>query len=144
VVRSDASEAHRLSLSARVLSVELGQVKAKRPKKRPWPAAKTALTAVANRSPAGEPDRQGTGQNSVFYPGNTGIAPLKDRRPRAKRNSAPLAVRHPGTWPLILVIVVLGLIGAVRLAALIVPELSVHAVFRQELPVRTALDRLAP
>jgi len=30
VVRSDASEAHRLSLSARVLSVEPGQVKAKR------------------------------------------------------------------------------------------------------------------
>ena len=75
VIRSDVSEAHRLSLNARVLSAQHGQVKAKRlgPKR---------LCRLRNRSAAGaRPARPKRGlgghipQKAIFYPGNIwGIA----------------------------------------------------------------------
>jgi hypothetical protein len=72
VIRSDVSEAHRLSLSARVLSALDGQVKAKRqPKKR--------LCRLRNRRFGHPPVRPSKAKlelpnpaKSLFYPGNIG------------------------------------------------------------------------
>src|ERR1700674_2716035 len=70
VIRSDVSEAHRLSLSARVLSAEDGQVKAKRHRKK-------RLCRLRNQSFA-NPWLSLSASNfcrpilakSLFYPGN--------------------------------------------------------------------------
>ena len=72
VVRSDASEAHRLSLSARVLSAQEGQVKAKRHRKKRLCQLRNQLSGQPYPT---RPKQAVTGQtspNRTFYPGNIG------------------------------------------------------------------------
>ena len=62
-------------------------------------------------------------------------------RPAPDRAEIPRSV-------LVLVVVIVAIVirligGVVRLVALIVPELSIHAIGGEQLGVRTALDRLA-
>jgi len=58
VIRSDASEAHRLSLSARFLSVEDGQVKAKRHRKTTEEALLPLAESVLCKSPFAASDER--------------------------------------------------------------------------------------
>ena len=70
VIRSDVSEAHRLSLSARVLSAEDGQVKAKRQAEKRF--CRLRNQSSANPRPARlEPRSAGKiPVKALFYPGN--------------------------------------------------------------------------
>src|SRR5690349_9007044 len=65
---------------------------------------------------------------------------------RTRPVAAPArAVARPLTGSLVLVVVAvaLGLSGRLRHVALVVPELSIDAVLRQQFRMRAALDRLA-
>jgi len=78
VIRSDVSEAHRLSLSARVLSALDGQVKAKRQEEAPLPLAESALRPSSGQSVQGQARTVKSREKSSFYPGNIeGVHPLK-------------------------------------------------------------------
>jgi hypothetical protein len=127
VIRSDAGVAHRLSLSARVVSAGDSQVKAKRQgEKRLWRLQNRPFRAL-------EKLVEGKLQRAPPQPNLDFTRVLWGDVPSPRETSRSIVV--------IIVIAVAGLIGfLMRLVALIVPELSIRAVGRKQLRVRTALD----
>jgi hypothetical protein len=92
VIRSDASEAHRLSLSARVLSVENGQVKAKRRWKKRFPRLQNqtfAGTRQAHLKPAAADQ---IAAQTAFYPDNISSLTLSGPQPTRTETKALFAV----------------------------------------------------
>jgi hypothetical protein len=127
VVRSDASEAHRLSLSARVLSAEHGQVKAKREREKPLWRLRNQYSAPAWLRPAERKPWQPRRSPIPFF---TRVIYGQHLKPVLKLKAyLPLPARESGISPSLLIIVIIifvavvvGLIGGLmRCVALVVP-----------------------
>ena len=148
MIRSDGSEAHRLSLSARVLSAEDRQVKRNNKVRSASAACGISILPVPVRRPRAGAQPGHLGSNPVFYPGiiwHFHFHKLYDVNEKCHRFSflrpTPVDEQRPS---ILVIIVIVRLVGRfVRLAALIVPKLPIHAVCSKQLGMRAALDRLA-
>jgi len=69
VIRSDVSEAHRLSLSARVLSAQDGQVKAKQQERSTSAACRISASRQLDEAVKSKPRLTGSKPNRPFLPG---------------------------------------------------------------------------